>query len=343
MKWFKFYFTVLLVVVYSIPGLTQVNDAAGPRMLRIYEDNDFINLRGKGTDEAYTNGFRVDYFYQNNGNSSFFLNKWMPKAGKSSVNTFGWGIMQLIYTPSNIRKPYPDPADFPYSGALFASRTLHSSDPERKYSVHSELQVGLIGPASLAKQTQTVFHDLINYQRPMGWDHQLPTDLIINLNLALEKELLYKKDWFHLIGGAQIMTGTMINSLSVYSLILLGKNPPYFGSYISRYALPKGKNISGRRQWQVYGSFKPRAEYVRRNALISGGYFNGQRDKQIKEARINNEPVISIPHRYILGFDYGITLQLNRTSVSVTQKVESAAIYGVSTHEVGNISVHFTW
>jgi hypothetical protein len=34
------------------------------KLLRIYEDNDFINIRGKGTDRAYSGGTRVDIFYQ---------------------------------------------------------------------------------------------------------------------------------------------------------------------------------------------------------------------------------------------------------------------------------------
>lgn len=36
----------------------------GPEHLfRVYHDNDFINFRGNGTDEAYTYGVKFDLFY----------------------------------------------------------------------------------------------------------------------------------------------------------------------------------------------------------------------------------------------------------------------------------------
>src|SRR5580700_2189288 len=71
-------------------------------MFRIYEDNDFLNARGCGTDDAYTNGTRLDYFYQPKHPSKNPIDRLLPKAGAHSINTYGWGIMQLMYTPKNI-------------------------------------------------------------------------------------------------------------------------------------------------------------------------------------------------------------------------------------------------
>lgn len=39
--------------------------------LRIRWDNDFINLRGDGTDRYYTNDMRVDYFYTKKQKAKF--------------------------------------------------------------------------------------------------------------------------------------------------------------------------------------------------------------------------------------------------------------------------------
>src|ERR1700748_1549253 len=89
-------------------------------MFRIYEDNDGINILGQGTDDAYTNGTRIDYFYTLRHRSRLFLDKVLPHAGDSSVNVYGWGLMQVMYTPDDISNPDYQPDDYPWSGALTA-------------------------------------------------------------------------------------------------------------------------------------------------------------------------------------------------------------------------------
>ena len=34
------------------------------KMFRIYEDNDFLDLGGSGTDRSYSNGTRFDFLYE---------------------------------------------------------------------------------------------------------------------------------------------------------------------------------------------------------------------------------------------------------------------------------------
>src|SRR3954468_2694061 len=76
--------------------------STGPHsMFRIYEDDDFLNITGNGTDNAYTNGLRFDLFYIKQKPSRFFIDHLMPKAGSSSINVFGWNVTQLMFTPNN--------------------------------------------------------------------------------------------------------------------------------------------------------------------------------------------------------------------------------------------------
>ncbi|HSC38809.1 MAG TPA: lipid A-modifier LpxR family protein, partial [Chitinophagaceae bacterium] len=95
-------------------------------LFRLYEDNDFLNIAGRGTDKGYTNGTRLDYFYQKTHPSRFFLDKWFPAAGAGSVNTFSYSLMQVMLVPNDISTPLPDKNDWPYSGALVASHGLYS-------------------------------------------------------------------------------------------------------------------------------------------------------------------------------------------------------------------------
>src|SRR5437868_3986897 len=98
-------------------------------LLRLYEDNDFINARGLGTDDAYTNGTRIDLFYTKKEPSRHGLDRLLPKAGKNSIDVYGWGVMQLMFTPEDISRADYQPNDYPYSGALIGTQTLYSYDP----------------------------------------------------------------------------------------------------------------------------------------------------------------------------------------------------------------------
>src|SRR5580765_2538643 len=102
---------ILLLIPLLLAGTgghAQVREEGRPEkngptyLLRIYEDNDFLNIRGLGTDEAYTNGTLIDLFYRKKHPSHCWLDRAMPKAGEGSENIYGWGIMQLMFTPRDI-------------------------------------------------------------------------------------------------------------------------------------------------------------------------------------------------------------------------------------------------
>jgi len=54
--------------------------------------------------------------------------------------------------------------------------------------------VGVVGPASLAVPVQKRFHKMIGADRPMGWDHQLPNEPVLNVDYT-GAYLLAKGDW----------------------------------------------------------------------------------------------------------------------------------------------------
>lgn len=337
---------VLYILCFSllIPAIGSAQkESTTKTMFRLYEDNDFINLRGKGTDEAYTNGIRVDIFFEKIGNSHFFLNKLFPKVGANSVNTYGWGIMQLMYTPRTISTAKPDPHDFPYAGSLFAIRSLNSVNPIKKYSFNTELQIGLTGPLSFAREAQIAIHRLIKDQRPMGWEHQLPAHAIFNVNFTAEKQLLQNTKWVELIGGTQIAVGTLINSVSVHSLVRIGKITPYFNGFIQRFSSSYENGDENNMQWQASVIFRPRIEYQFYNAITSGNRNGKSKKATAEDPEKSRLTETARPTHFLSGFDYGMSLVCGHNSIAITQKVESASIQGLRHHEVGNISYTKSW
>ena len=325
---------IIVLLLTLATAIAQAQDTTRYHtMLRIYEDNDFMDIWGNGTDKGYTNGTRLDLFYTKKRPSRFFFDRWMPKAGDSSINTFGWGIMQIMITPNDLSKRIPDKKDYPYAGALFAVHSLHASNPIKKFNVQTEWWIGVIGPPSLAREAQTFMHRVIHYQKPMGWDYQLPTDLILNLHLAAEKMLAHSNNSLEWIGGAQVFGGTALNGAALYSLFRVGKMQPYFNGLLSQYTGGRGR--------QLYFIFRPSGEWMLTNALIDGGVFT-QAKKDDKEARGREIPSAS-RHRIIGKLDYGAVLALGRASVSFTQTTVTPLIKGVRTQSLGNVSLHFAW
>lgn len=80
-------------------------------------------------------------------------------------------LNQLMMTPADITRKIPDPADSPYMGALWYRAAQVSVQGEVADML--AFNVGVIGPASGARQTQTLIHKLTGSDKPEGWDYQV--------------------------------------------------------------------------------------------------------------------------------------------------------------------------
>lgn len=319
----------LLLCAFS----AHAQDTIYRHMLRGYEDNDIIKLFGDISDKGYTNGTRFDYYYIKDHKSTFFIDKWMPKAGSSSINTFGIGLMQTMYTPEDLTLTEPDVSDWPYTGALFLSHSLNSSNPLKTYSLNTEIIAGVMGKAALAEPMQKGIHKIIGSDEPMGWDKQYPTDVLLNLNFGLEKQLWHYKRVLEVIGGGEGMAGTMINGASVYGFIRFGIMQPYFNGFIQQYARP----FHQKNKLQLYVVMRPSLDWVGYNAVLEGGVFSGRSDyyHDAGRAQVNNSISRRLDLEMVAG--YGCV------SLSFTQRIMPKLVDGFSHQRLGNISLHVAW
>jgi lipid A 3-O-deacylase len=304
-------------------------------MIRLYYDNDFINILGNGTDRAYTFGSRADFFYTRKVRPSFFLSRWLPAAGPGSVNTYHVSLMQVAYTPNDISKAEPDVNDYPYAGGLTLMHGLHSSNPFAHHSFQTELVAGVTGPYSFAENYQNGFHKTIDYQVPLGWKYQTPTDYLFNINFTAEKMLFNPSNWLEVIGGGKIMVGTMQDGLYANAMIRIGRMNPYFEGLITHYANSQKK---GRKRFQAYAFAKPALEWTVYNALLDGGVFNGRND-YYKTTKEGQQPY-SVNHNISPAIDGGFIVSFGRVGLSFTQKILAPQINGYDAQVTGNISVH---
>ena len=138
-KIYKTFFLVLFIS-FADKEFAQSKESKEPtRILRVFEDNDFLNINGHGTDKSYSDGTRLDFFYQKKNKGRFFLDKLMPNAGDSSKNIYGWSLMQIMITPTDISAEEFQPNDYAYAGALFALHSLYSNNAQKKYCFQTEI------------------------------------------------------------------------------------------------------------------------------------------------------------------------------------------------------------
>jgi lipid A 3-O-deacylase len=275
------------------------------RTFSIYEENDAFT----GSDSAYTQGLRLTWTVQT----------WRPVVRAAlDVSTLGLlprveqpcvpqassddnpcssvivGLGQTIFTPGDLLADTLRPLDRPYAGYLFASVGAHGAYPNAQVS--SELMVGVTGPPSLARQSQSLAHWawVPSAPRPRGWDHQL--DFAAHVTLlnqyawrppALEVCLnpqgcdgTYDENRVLdvIVPRVEVAVGTLMNRASVGGTVRAGfRYPAAMGLQripTTRAAAAQGEKV--RRAplpWgMVFASFDQR--FVGTNALLTGSYMD---------------------------------------------------------------------
>ena len=105
--------------------------------------------------------------------------------GVGSATLASSSLGQIMITPRDITRREPDPADAPYIGALVYRAT--QIEVAGDVAQMASLNLGVIGPASGAEQTQRAIHRVIGSDRPEGWDSQVSNRPLIGLERYVAK------------------------------------------------------------------------------------------------------------------------------------------------------------
>lgn len=139
----------------------------------VYE-NDLI---GSGNDSEYTSGVRLSYIDLGAKFPDWAHNiaDIIPTFDINETSSIFYSAGQNIFTPRNITRNPPDPNDRPWAGFLYTSIGMATLTGNHSDTV--EATFGVIGPASLAEQTQKFIHkNITNSPKPQGWDSQLKNE-----------------------------------------------------------------------------------------------------------------------------------------------------------------------
>ncbi len=180
-------------------------------------------------------------------------------------------ISQVMQTPTEIDRSEPDPDDYPYAGLLSWGARMHFVGDDIAYEPN--LLLGVVGPWSLAEQSQKLIHKITDSTEPEGWDEQLRNEPVINLGFitrwrtfksspgGLEWDVVPRVGAFAgnlrslVVGSVNFRIGGGLGESWSQSGVLVGRNPdPLTGS--------------GRGSWYV--SVGAGAQYVFNALLVEG-------------------------------------------------------------------------
>jgi hypothetical protein len=277
-------------------------------------ENDLV----AGEDNNYTNGVRFSWF-----SSEVGVPGWMERSAEklpffdaSGNKRYGFSLGQSMFTPTDIERRSPDSRDRPYAGWTYGTVGLVSDRSDRMDSL--QLQLGIVGPASLAGQTQDFVHDLIGSPDPQGWDNQINNEPGI--------ALMYQRKWRFLaetspggfgvdalphIGGA---LGNVFTHANAGFTVRVGQDlGADYGPPLIQPSLPGSDffNPSQAWGWYLFAGLDGRA--VARNIFLDGNTFEDS-------PSVNKNPLVG-DAQFGLAFTYE-TVRVAYTHVFRTKEFE---------------------
>ncbi|MBI1309020.1 MAG: DUF2219 family protein [Proteobacteria bacterium] len=315
----------ILAVGVVAPALLWAEDSKEPSLLEeapkdLFEngDNQFFTMSIENDswhsgDRHYTNGLRFSYMDLRDKPPHFVdtLDKWLPFFEVNEHTGVVYSVGQNMYTPSNISNPAEQLNDRPWAGFLYGSVGLNTV--EGRHVDELEATLGVVGPWSLAEQTQKVWHAVVDAPHPRGWQHQLDNEP--GVMLAYNRrwpEFVKLESWDWYFAGEPNVGATVGN---VYTYATTGFNVR-FGPADGRwsdtpmrvrpampgtgfFAKPDDNSFMS---WHLFGGVDTR--YMVRNIFLDGNTFDS--DPHVDKRNV------------VTDFNAGVAVSLGKVNLSYT-------------------------
>lgn len=299
--------------VWPWPTLAAEETEVGTLSL-VFENDVF-----SGSDGHYTSGLRASWLSAPDRTPAWALRaaRWFPLFPEDGTVRTGYAIGQNMYTPEDIELKDPPLDDRPYAGWLYGSIGLIAETGRRLDQLG--LTLGIVGPASLAEQTQEFIHEVTDSSEPRGWDTQLKNEPGV--------VLIYQRSWREFVsesvsgfgfditphaGGA---LGNVFTYVNAGLMLRFGQRLPLdYGPPRIQPSLP-GSGFFAPQDgfgWYLFAGVEGRA--VARNIFLDGNTFRDSRS-------VDKEPLVG-------DLQFGIALtwsdvRLGYTHVLRTREFET--------------------
>ena len=314
---------------------------AGPayRFQILFENDGSFVKPNDLEDRHYTNGAAADFAFKPDS-----LQNWVDALGLPSDGTAaGVFLAHEIYTPEDLSRRVPDPEDRPYAGYLYGG--VYAQREANDWLDHLQLNLGVVGPSSLAEEVQQEIHRSFTGDEPFGWDAQLGDELAANVvyrrTLRLDAADFdlpgVRADGFNaqLLPYGELRLGTTHRDATLGGLVRVGwKLPDDFGP--AQVRDPGSFTGSGlQRGWSAYAFAGAAARYVQWNTFLDGNYSRNP------SPSVEPEPLIGI---FRGGFAVGYTGDRFNAELAYAQSYRTHEYKGQPDSDaIGQVQLSFGW
>ncbi len=295
----------------------------------VLENDLFYNM-----DRHYTNGVRLAWVPDPDTAAPGWSVKWarfLPWFPDEGEVHYGYAFGQSMFTPRDITRENPPLRDRPYAGWLYGTIGLGLESGRRLDQFG--LALGVVGPASLAEQSQKIVHKVIGSDKPRGWDHQLknePGIVITYQRSSRERGTImfskYRIDFTPHIGGA---LGNVFTYGNAGVTLRLGQHLPNdYGPPHIQPGLPGWGDLSPMADFGWYFFAGVDGRVVARNIFLDGNTFSDSRS-------VDKKPLVG-DLQFGLVLDWS-DVRLSYTHVQRTREFQTQD----SNDDFGSIAVSF--
>ena len=271
-------------------------------------------------DRYYTNGLFI--YYRRAINPEKFGEHIEKKTYEISVG-------QKIYTPYWGMVAKREDQDRPFAGYLYAGAT-YSVFYKKESVLKTSIELGTVGPNSLAQDAQEFLHKTVGFYTPAGWDYQIKNEVTINLSTSYSKLIHRSSDnAVDFSGQGYANLGTTFNGLGASVLFRAGKLNQLFNSAYHNAVIgdSKTKKINN---FEFFFYAKPQLNVVAYDATIQGSLFN------------NDSPVTFGVKPIVFEQQFGVNYSSNRFTADFnvifkTKEVKSVA----KAQNYGGLSLYY--
>ena len=286
----------------------------------LFENDLFYN-----SDHDYTNGVEFAYTTAPRDTPQWAIDlvRRLPFFAQRGDVRARYALGQDIFTPHNLSLTNPPLSDRPYAGFLYAALGLVDDDGTNLDQL--QVSIGLVGPASLAEESQKLVHSIFNDRKPMGWATQLRDEpgLIIEYNRSIK--LIEPQSLLGAVFDIEPNYGAAIGNIYDYAelgaMARLGFNlPKDYGPMRIEPSLPGSdyfEPISGLGAY-IFAGIEGRA--VARNLFLDGNSF--ERSRSVDKVNLVGDLVLGAAitfDSFRLAFTHDIRTKEYRTQPAADQ------------------------
>ena len=297
----------------KIEHLASYSDLQSDSYVRFNYDNDYF----AATDENYTQGYNFELVipcFEKNPLNHVLIHP------TNTINTYGVTLEHIGYTPNHYERPEIQIGDRPFAAALMLKSFVVATDPIHKHRWVSSLSLGLIGPGAFGEEMQVGIHKATGNKVPLGWQHQIKNDLVLNYQLGYEKQLLKYREFFTLQALSNVQLGTLFTNAS------LGFN--------STLGLVHTSFTNSKKGFALYLYAQPQVRIVGYDATLQGGVFNKRSPYTIANSDIE---------RCTAQLDYGLVLQSRTLYIEFSRSLITREISTLGSAAWGGMAFGFTF